>query len=403
MLSRRNETIIFVGIRDVTERIQLEGDQETRDLFQRIFESSMQGILQLEAVKDENGKLEDFRYKLINRKGTELLKYGTTQIIGQRVSEILPDFKGSERFEILERVFTTGITEIHEIGVERNGTDFWVRGSWVKMDNGIVVTFDDITERKKTEKKLEDLNQELEKRVRDRTLELSAVNERLKSINEKLDRYAYMISHDLKAPLANIEGIANFITDDYMDRPVDKEGKELLDMMKAKVNDMRSIIENVLQSAKDEIKNKETIDLNKVVKEVVEYLNPPSHFQFIIQPGLPDIRYSLTSLKQILQNLMHNAIKYMDKAAPKISFSCTENETSYILCVKDNGPGIPEEKYDEIFNLFAMAHGEDRQVESHGIGLTIVRQLVEENGGNIWVESNLGKETKFLFTITKED
>jgi signal transduction histidine kinase len=142
--------------------------------------------------------------------------------------------------------------------------------------------------------------------------------------------------------------------------------------------------------------------LFKLTQEVIETLDPPSHFHFFVQHNLPNIKYPRTSIIQILQNLLNNSIKYMDKPNPLITISYTENANFYLICVTDNGRGIPENKLKEIFTLFETANPKDSKVESYGIGLAIVKQLVEENGGTIWVDSIEDKETKFHFTVPKK-
>lgn len=103
----------------------------------------------------------------------------------------------------------------------------------------------------------------------------------------------------------------------------------------------------------------------------------------VIQQGLPQIKYPRASIVQILQNLLSNSIKYMDKPNPLITISYFEKESYYTICVADNGMGIPQERLKKIFNLLEVAHSGRYDIESHGIGLTIVKQLVEENGGSI--------------------
>lgn len=215
---------------------------------------------------------------------------------------------------------------------------------------------------------------------------------------EQLDRYAYVISHDLKSPLNNFEGLLNILEDEYGNRELDLEAKGIIEMMKVKINDMREMIDNLLKTAKEEKKIKEPVDLFMLVHEVVATLNPPKNFHIFIQHNLPAVMYHRASMLQIMQNLLSNAIKYMDKEHPLIRVGGTEYSGYYRVCVSDNGPGIPGEKHEIIFNSFEIAHT-NKSIDSHGLGLSIVKQLVEESGGKIWVESEEGAETRFFFTI----
>lgn len=258
----------------------------------------------------------------------------------------------------------------------------------------------DITERVKMVEQLKSLNAELESRVNERTKELSVSIDNLQMLNDSLDNYAYIISHDLKAPLTVIEGLVPFIKDDCLARPFDDEGMKMLDMIVSKVEDMKDIIENVLRTAKMQKQIKEPINLLHLCQDVLTTLNPPSHFHIYIPYNLPVVNYNRTSLKQILQNLVGNAIKYMDKENPDIKIGAVEKDKYYQIYVRDNGSGIPEVKYPKIFERFEIAHNKEN-IESHGLGLSIVKQLVEANGGKVWVESELNKGSIFYFTIPK--
>lgn len=219
---------------------------------------------------------------------------------------------------------------------------------------------------------------------------------RLQKKVEQLDNYAYMISHDLKAPLAAIEGLILLMDD----QPLDKEGKEMSGMIKTKAEEMRSMVDNILKSAMQQNKELEYINLLHIAKKVVQSLNPPNHYHIFIQHNLPIVKCDRTSIIQIFQNLLSNAIKYNNKEQPLIKIIHTEFAKYYKVCIEDNGEGIPKEKLATVFQIFETAHTEERS-DSHGIGLSIVKQLVEENGGKIWVESFPGEGSIFHFTIPK--
>jgi signal transduction histidine kinase len=190
-----------------------------------------------------------------------------------------------------------------------------------------------------------------------------------------------------------------FIPDpEYRDKPLDKEGEEMMEMMETKIRTMHRLIEDVLKTAKEEEKVKEKVNLSGLINEVLGNLNPPSHFHILVQKNLPEVFYHKLSLMQILQNLISNAIKYMDKPQPLISIGLTDYDHHYQICISDNGPGIPEKKQNNIFQIFES--GSDIH-DSHGIGLSIVKQLVEEHGGKVWLESKEGEGSSFYFTIPK--
>jgi PAS domain S-box-containing protein len=269
-------------------------------------------------------------------------------------------------------------------------------------------TVADISKLKKIERDLKSVknnlrstNAELEVRVEERTKKLSVVNEELNRMNNELDKYAYIISHDLKAPLNSIDGLIAMVKDDYNGKILEKDGLDMLEMMNTKVQDMRQLIDESLLSAKAIKTVKEPINLYHLTQEVIDTLNPPPHFHIFIQHTLPVVLYNRSSLIRVLQNLLGNAIKYMNNEHPLIKVACIEHNNYFQLCVSDNGPGIPKEKLKKIFEIFEVAHSNNK-IESHGLGLSIVKQLAEENGGRAWVESAEGEETHFYFTIPKK-
>ena|GEM_PF-6746977 len=256
----------------------------------------------------------------------------------------------------------------------------------------------DITRLKRIEDKLLESQYELEMLNED-SKRVEQKNTELRKTNEGLDRFAYVVSHDLKAPLNAFEGLIDIIKE-YENKPVDEEWKLVIAMIEVKIQDMKELINSILDTTKDKKKVKEPVNLFTITQEVVNTLNPPENFHVFISHLLPIVMYHKTSMMQILQNLISNAIKYMDKGQPMIKISSAEYEQYYKICVEDNGQGIPEQNLSRIFNAFEIAHTDD-SIDSHGIGLSIVKRLVVEHGGKIWVDSELGEGSKFHFTIPK--
>jgi PAS domain S-box-containing protein len=252
---------------------------------------------------------------------------------------------------------------------------------------------------KSTQEQLNKLSTEKEI-VNERSEELLISNKQLIKIIEELDKYAYIVSHDLRSPLNSMEGLIFLLGEEYKNKSINKEGEEMLEMINTKIQNMKDLITQVLRAAKEDKKIKEPVNLYSLVIEVVEMLNPPSHFHVFLAHNLPHVKYHRTSLRQVFQNLISNAIKYMDKKQPLISISSLERASEYEIRVCDNGMGIPNAKLDKIFNVYEVAH-ENENLESHGLGLSIVKKIVEDNGGSIWVESKEGQETNFYFTIPK--
>jgi light-regulated signal transduction histidine kinase (bacteriophytochrome) len=221
-------------------------------------------------------------------------------------------------------------------------------------------------------------------------------------VNAELKDFAYVVSHDLKAPLRAVSKLAEWIATDYADA-IDEEGKKLIDLLLGRVKRMHNLIEGILQYSRiGRMGLKATrVDLNTLVQEVIDLVAPPENINKILIEGrLPVVRGKLTRLKQIFQNLMDNAVKYMDKPGGEIRISCVDEGNHWKFSVMDNGPGIDEKYFNKIFKIFQTLAPRD-QLESTGIGLTLVKKIVETSGGKIWVKSEIGKGSTFFFTLPK--
>jgi two-component system sensor kinase FixL len=255
---------------------------------------------------------------------------------------------------------------------------------------GRVWSFRDITECVLAQEKQEELVRQLEK-----------ANEQLGRMNKELGDFAYIVSHDLKAPLRGIKSLADWIATDHADQ-LDDEGKEQLHLLLARVERMHGLIEGILQYSRigRATEQKEPVDLKELVPQIVDLLAVPRHIQVTICDDLPVIQGERTRITQIFQNLLSNAVKYMDKPQGRIAVTCQSNGEDWMFSVSDNGPGIEERYYEKIFQLFQTLSPRD-QYESTGIGLTLVKKIVELYGGSIWVKSHLGEGSTFFFTLPK--
>ena len=255
---------------------------------------------------------------------------------------------------------------------------------------GRVWSFRDITQRVRADQEQVRLVAELENSNRD-----------LANVNQELNDFAYVVSHDLKAPLRGIRALADWISTDYADK-LDGEGQEQLRLLVNRVDRMHDLIEGILQYSRigrirDEIL---PIDLRTLLPNVIDMLAPPEHITIVTQEDLPVIQAEPTKILQLFQNLLSNAIKYMDKTEGHIAVTCTEVDASWRFSVSDNGPGIEEKHLQTVFQMFRTLTPRDG-VESTGVGLTIVKKIVEMHGGTVWVESEPGQGSTFLFTMPK--
>ncbi|MBN2137737.1 MAG: GHKL domain-containing protein [Sedimentisphaerales bacterium] len=221
----------------------------------------------------------------------------------------------------------------------------------------------------------------------------------IESINQELKDFAYIVSHDLKAPLRGIKSLVEWLIADYADK-LDEEGTNQLNMLAARVERMHNLIEGVLKYSRVAQQNEDRlpIEMNEVLAEAIDLVAPPDNITVKTQEEMPVIEFEPTRIIQVFQNLLSNAVKYMDKPQGEISIGCTEENGFWKFSVKDNGPGIEEKHRQRIFQMFQTLRPKD-EVESAGVGLTVTKKIVEMNGGKIWIESEPGQGSTFYFTV----
>jgi len=225
--------------------------------------------------------------------------------------------------------------------------------------------------------------------------------ESLNKMNQELDQFAYVVSHDLKAPLRAINNLAEWIAEDIGETT--PEIKTNLLLMRGRVHRLENLINGILTYARigrQQIQ-KSSFDVRQLLKEIVETLAPPSYFTFDLPSESVIIVTEKILLQQILANLISNAIKYNDKKEGYVKVSVTDNRPIYKFAVQDNGLGIPKEYHDKIFGVFQTIEARDT-IESTGIGLAIVKKIITERNDTITVTSELGQGTTFFFTWNTE-
>lgn len=280
----------------------------------------------------------------------------------------------------------------------------------------------EITERERAEQALQEANDTLELRVEERTMELSRSNtqlvqeieerqrievkqtrllKELAQANEDLTRFSYISSHDLRAPLRAIASLAEWLTMDYADK-LDDEGKDLFKLMMGRIERMETLIESVLQySQAGQIKGDPSeVDCQQLVQEIIQSLPCPENIQITIQEPLPTLLGYPSKLKQVWRHLIHNAIKFMGKPNGDVVIGCVDAGDYWQFSVSDNGIGIEERFFDRIFEAFQTLAPRD-EVEGAGIGLAIVKKIVETQLGSVWVVSEMDKGSTFYFTLPK--
>jgi signal transduction histidine kinase len=224
----------------------------------------------------------------------------------------------------------------------------------------------------------------------------------LEKSNRELDQFAYVASHDLKAPLRGIANLSQWIEDDLGER-LDEQTRTHLHLLRGRVVRLENLIGGILAYSRAGRNASElaTVDVGAMVGEVWELLAPPPSAQLELVQPLPVIRTSRVELQQILLNLIGNAIKHNADRELRIEVGAQRDGKLWKFFVADNGAGIAREFADKIWGLFQTLERRDK-VESTGIGLSVVRKIVESHGGTTWVESELGRGATFWFTWTAD-
>lgn len=246
----------------------------------------------------------------------------------------------------------------------------------------------DITERKEAEQEL--------RAHAERLARLAAA---LNRTNRDLDAFAYAASHDLRAPLRGIANLAQWIEEDLSaEGTLKSETRDMLALLRSRMHRMEALIDGILEYSRvGRITELPVhVDTASLIGEVVDLLDVPGHAEISISADLDDVHSAPLPLQQIFMNLIGNALKYNRSATPRVWITSQDAGGFVRFSVRDNGPGIPAEYHDRIWGIFQTLDSRDK-VEGTGIGLSLVKKLVEGQGGHAWVESTPGDGATFHF------
>ncbi|MBL9018579.1 MAG: GAF domain-containing protein [Myxococcales bacterium] len=228
----------------------------------------------------------------------------------------------------------------------------------------------------------------------------------LEKSNAELDQFAYVASHDLKAPLRGIANLASWIEDDLGDT-VSDDTRDHLELLKGRVLRLENLIAGILSYSRAgrDPDGPRDVDLRQLASEVWELLAPPDSAKLVLGEELPTIRGSRVQLQQVLMNLIGNAVKYNAARGVTVELTAARSGDHWDVVVADDGVGVPKEFHERIWGLFQTLERRDK-VESTGIGLSVVRKIVEANHGKTWVENRARSGAAFHFTwpaVTQEE
>lgn len=374
---------------DITERKLAElASMENEAKYRRTLDSMLEGC-QIIGF--------DWRYRYLNESVKRQTRRPDINLIGKTVMECWPGITETRLFALQKNCMADRTT--HQLDNEfifPDGHRGWFRLIIQPAEEGIVIYSEDITERKQAEQKIQQLNQELEERVRERTLQLEL-------LNQELEAFSYSVSHDLKSPLRGIDGYSRLLEEDYGDR-LDGDGRLFIRNIRRGAIQMNQLIEDLLGYSRMERRSLHSslIDLQALLQAVVEGAG--------LKDGLPEIqlRVMVPPLKicadregmiMLLRNLLDNAVKFSRAAKPPtIEIGARTEADKLIIWVRDNGIGFDMKFHDRIFEIFQrLQRAED--YPGTGIGLALARKAVQRMGGQIWAESAPGAGSTFYLEL----
>lgn len=364
--------------------------KESKSMLHAIVTNVVDGVITL----DEFGKIDSF-----NPTASQLFGYSPRDVLGQDLNLILAEPNPQETTTDLASVVRSRRTW-QTIGLRQDGSVFPIAVSVSDVqldDHRLIVIIRDMTEVEQTQAKLQSRADELVKM----SSVLAQTNLALEDRNRELEQFAYVASHDLKAPLRAIANLSEWIEEDLQGQ-LPAENQKQMQLLRGRVHRMEALINGLLEYSRVGRTHViiEAVDVAELLADVIESLAPPATFTIAIAPNMPTLRTKVMALRQVFANLISNAIKHHHSDTGQLQISGQDLGPSYEFAIADNGPGIHPDYHQKIFTIFQTLQARDTK-ESTGIGLAIVKKIVESEGGKIWVESHEGKGATFYFTWRK--
>jgi PAS domain S-box-containing protein len=367
---------------EIENRLRVEKElAQSEEKYRLVVQSLSEGLM----VTDLENKIT-----FVNEAICRLSGYSKTELLGEiAYKKFLPEAEWKSIEEKMMERKAGNSSNYEKRHIKKDGSAWWgaINGSPLLDTTGEIVgslaAITDITDRKLAEEKRELLLKELEE------------------TNKELDDFAYIVSHDLKAPLRAIGSLSDWIYTDYA-HLLDEDGREQMNLLRGRVRRLHNFIDAILSYSRigrTQLKV-EKFDLQLLVERIIDLFEPLHNTKIIIPDKLPIISGEKVRIGQVFQNLISNGLKYNDKTNKVIKISYKENKAFYIFEIEDNGMGIKTKYFEKIFQIFQTLEARDN-FESTGIGLTVVKKIVENHRGEINIESTPNVGSKFIFTLPK--
>jgi PAS domain S-box-containing protein len=348
---------------------------EQRQTTAALLTSEEQSRTILESITDAFIALdENWRYTYVNFTAEELLFRPPGYLVGKNLWEEFPGLIGSKFEQLYRRVAEEGVADSATLFYPDHNR--WYEVRVYPVANGITIYCSNVTHRKQMETELEERNLEL-------------------------DRFVHIISHDLKAPLRGIANLSQWIEEEITES-LSEETRQQMELLRNRVHRMEAMINGLLDYARAGRTDGmiETVDVEELLAEVIDSIAPPLTFEIAIAPGMPTLQTKRLLLSQVFSNLISNGVKHHPRPDGSIRISSQDLGDFYEFKIADDGPGIAPEYHDKIFMIFQTINPQ-KNADSSGVGLCIVKKIVETEEGTIRLESKVGEGTAFYFTWPK--
>lgn len=378
----------------VQARKQLESSEEQYAL---LFEKMLNGFIVIEFLRDPDGRTVDYRIIKANPGAERQLGLDSGQLVGQTFTGLFQLSALSEA-SILKLSNSSGDDQF-EVYKQAGGQYFLV-SAFPIQGNQYGAIFENVTNYKRALREIQLLNEGLELRVEERTLEL-------RQAVQELERFAYTVSHDLKAPLRAVEGYVEILLEDY-GPSLDNDANEMIQSIRRACRNMIDMIDKLLlyTTASKAPLTREWFSMEGLFlylfKEAAAAC-PDRVISFRTEPGMPPAWADQVLLRQAVSNLISNAVKYTGNrefAVIEAGFQQTDRETVYYL--KDNGAGFDMKYSHKLFGLFQRLHT-DEEFEGFGIGLVTVKNIIQRHGGRVWITGETGCGATVYFTLPRQE